>query len=561
MSSPVPPNILVVGAGPVGLTLACELLRHGVACRVVDKSLDRHTQSRATDIHGRTLEVFFQMGVLPAFEAKVARRGSLAIVNDGEALVEASFSDMDPRFGYPAGLCQSDTEEILLQHLADLGGSIDRGVRLADLREGRHGVTATLLHADHTWREDTYDWVVGCDGAHSAVRRALGAQFDGRTFEEGFFLADVQYKSDRSSDELAIYTSEHGIMVVLPIPGATRVFGDVPAGWPDPPDLATIQEAVRQRSAGKAEVLSLGWAALFHVHTRMVQQYRKGRVFLAGDAAHIHSPVGGHGLNLGVQDAHNLAWKLALVAEGLAKPALLDSYDAERRPMARAVLFETDLQTRGAMVRMPWVHAAMGRLVGLAMKLDPVRQRFLSHILEVDVAYPDSPLTATVHSNMLDAHLLHAADSELPSVGEWLAFSQGPAAGSMAPDVALAPGVQLWQQLFHGRHTLLLFDGLAATAAGYAQMETLANAVAAEFRAVATVVAVVPLAVVPEALAECEVLCDPEGLAHRRYGAGAECAYLVRPDGYVALRAQPLDAQAILGYLRRWYGVGASSDF
>jgi hypothetical protein len=296
---------------------------------------------------------------------------------------------------------------------------------------------------------------------------------------------------------------------------------------------------------------------MFRIHTRMVDAFRIGSVFLAGDAAHIHSPAGGHGMNTGIQDAYNLAWKLALVARGRARPSLLDSYHAERHPIAKGILSETDRQTRMVLWQNPLAQDAVTQLFALISKIAPLRQRAVTDALEVSFNYRQSPIVAEHRSCLFDARLLRTNATESASVGDWLDFQTAPQPGDHAPDVVLsaeaargAAASTLFELLRGPAHTLLLFDGRAATEEGYASLSRIARRVEERWGKLVRVHVVVPSGERPHALDEsASVLLDTNGALHARYGAGAESLYLVRPDGYVAFRSQPAEESALMAYM------------
>ncbi len=549
-------QVLVVGAGPVGLTLACELFRHGVPCRVIDRLPAPHAQSRATDIQPRTLEVFNAMGCLEDILSAGAERSNVAMFANGCKTLDLPLKGADTPFCSVLGLAQSDTERILEAHLASLGGRVERGVRLAHVDARSARPLAVLLHPDGRWQEPAFDWIVGCDGASSLVRRAIGDPFEGSTFEERFFLADVTLKTDRPEAEMSLWTSAHGAMIVLPIPGPrrARIFGDLDLDT-DPEaelDEAACRHLLATRTHGQIDCADIGWSSIFRVHTRQVARYRDGRLLLAGDAAHLHSPAGGHGMNTGIQDAHNLAWKLALVLKGLADEALIDTYDAERRPVGRDVLSETDLETRMSLWRNTFGQELIGGLMALSALLPPVRRKLLARQFELDLHYK-SDIIDEAHGSLLDAHMLPSDDDESPSLSQWRAFDRGPRAGTRAPDapLSLGPHASLFE-LLGLHHVVLLFDGAANTDAGYEAMIEAAEQIASRWSLAARCFAVVPRDSAPTSLERaCPVILDPSGALHARYGADAACLYVVRPDGVIGYRAQPLEPDALIRWFER----------
>jgi 2-polyprenyl-6-methoxyphenol hydroxylase-like FAD-dependent oxidoreductase len=544
----------VVGAGPTGLTMGCELLRHGIPCRVIDREAGRHGESRATDLHPRTLELFQDLGVLDAVLARSRKRTAISMFSGGDRFLHVQLAGVDTPYCFMLGLPQNELEQILEDRFVALGGKVERETRLATFTPHDDGVEAVLLEPDHTWIEPKVGWLIGCDGAHSAVRAGLEMALEGSTFEERFMLADVKLRWDLPFDEVLLYQSDHGVLLVLALPGEgwVRLFGDIVEGEAPMTDRATVMKVIRDRIGADAIIDDLGWMTSFRVHTRMAREYRRGRVFLAGDAAHIHSPVGGHGMNTGIQDAYNLAWKLALACRGQAHPDLLDTYQGERLPVAKAVLSETDLETRMSLMKNRLAKGAMNTLFGLLGKLPPIRRKIITGSLELAVAYPDSPIVGEHRGSVFAAPVVHSDASEAASLGDRSAFSDGPRAGEHIRDVPLDDGRRLMDIVRGGAHTLLLFDGHSPTDAGYAHLSKLAVEVVERYGSRVQVHVVVPHAARPAALTWTgSVILGANTELHARYGAAAECAYVFRPDRYVGFRSQPADRDALLAHLAR----------
>jgi 2-polyprenyl-6-methoxyphenol hydroxylase-like FAD-dependent oxidoreductase len=411
---PANPTVLIAGAGPVGLTMANELARYGVSVRIVDKSAARTDKSKALVLWSRSLELLERMECVERFLKAGMNVHGARISNGKELMGEMSFADVKSRYPFALMIPQSETERLLETHLEELGVKVERRVELAALKTRRDGVTATLR--DATGREETVaaDWLIGCDGAHSTVRHALGIEFSGTTQPSDWVLADLRL-TGLTPDKLDIFWHSKGILAFFPIVGDRyRVVADLGptegGGRQGEPALAEVQALVDQRGPGNIRLHDPFWLAYFHINERKVAHYGNGRAFLAGDAAHIHSPAGGQGMNTGMQDAFNLAWKLALVVHGAAAPTLLDSYSIERSAVGDRVLRNATQLTDLAVMRNPVVQAVRNFAARIVLGLSQVQHRMANTMTELDIAYPVSPLSITA------AGAPHGDD--LPKAGE-----------------------------------------------------------------------------------------------------------------------------------------------
>ena len=387
--------VLVVGAGPVGLTLAAELARYRVPVRIVDKAPARTDKSKALAVWARTLELLERAGCADAFAATGLKTGAADILAGGKTIARVTFEHVASPFNYLLMIPQSETERLLEAHLESLGAKVERSVELTRFADSGDGVSCTVRRADGTSETVEASWLVGCDGAHSLVRQTLGMAFEGDTLETHFVLADVRVAGLAAPpNELMIFWHEDGIAVFFPIsPGRYRIIADVGTSPRHDPTLAEIQAIVDRRAPGM-KVSAPIWLAGFGINERKVRDYRVGRVFVAGDAAHIHSPAGGQGMNTGMQDAFNLAWKLALVERGLARPSLLDSYSAERSPVAKRILSDSGRMTRVTMARNHAVQDVRNFVAHHVLGLAPVQRNLADRLSEITIGYPDSALNA-----------------------------------------------------------------------------------------------------------------------------------------------------------------------
>lgn len=310
--------IIVNGAGPVGLTMACEMARHGVDFRIFDKNTEAATQSRALAIFPRTLEVFSTIGVLDQALAEGQRITALSLYSDERLLARMSFENIDSPFRFALALPQYRTERILEARLNTLGRVVERDMELIAIDDDTGGVRARYHRAVAAEEIVEGSWLLGCDGAHSAARRLIGVSFQGAQYDEEFLLADVKVESDLPTDEAHLFFAKEGVFAYFPFRGGRgRIIADQRPGATHAgtePTMDELREIVRRRCSHPMQISDPVWKAWFQISHRMVERYGKGRIFLAGDAAHIHSPAGGQGMNTGIQDASTLRGSLHLCA-------------------------------------------------------------------------------------------------------------------------------------------------------------------------------------------------------------------------------------------------------
>jgi 2-polyprenyl-6-methoxyphenol hydroxylase-like FAD-dependent oxidoreductase len=327
-------EVLVVGSGPTGLMLAAELCRRQVDCRLIDARSEVRHWDRATVIHPRSLEVFESLGIVARFlEAGVPQR-SARLHSEGKVVAELDFSASGAPYPYNLGLSEETTETFLGDYLRAQGGSVERGMRLVGLEDGSGSVRATL-ERDGARTEFGAGWVVGCDGYHSVTREQAGIGLQGHDIPDPWAVFDVTLAGRSEDFETTVVYLERTMVILTPLPGRRfRVYTRPSSEQADFVAEAAATIALYEPGATLVDVENL---SRFRCHSKVADRYRSGRVLLAGDAAHVCSPSQGHGMNCGIQDAANLSWKLALVCSGAASPRLLDSYGAERRPVALAI--------------------------------------------------------------------------------------------------------------------------------------------------------------------------------------------------------------------------------
>jgi 2-polyprenyl-6-methoxyphenol hydroxylase-like FAD-dependent oxidoreductase len=343
MNSTYDTDVLVVGAGPSGLALAASLVKRGVATTVVDRQAAGTNTSRAAVVNARSLEVLEGLDVARRLVKEGIEAPRFSIRDGARTLIPIDFGSLPTEYAYSLMVPQSTTERVLLDRLIELGGTVVRPKVLSTIDQDADGVTATFDDGDVIRAR----YAVGADGLHSTVREQAGIGFEGGAYEESFILADVRLSGDVPADEVILYWATAGLTVVAPLPGDIyRIVAPV-ADAPETPSATYVQDILDSRGAGKGHmtVTEVIWGSRFRIHHRVADSFRAGRLLLAGDAAHVHSPAGGQGMNLGLQDAVALSEALAGVLAG-GPDSLLDDYSAARRPIARSVVSITDRMTR-----------------------------------------------------------------------------------------------------------------------------------------------------------------------------------------------------------------------
>ncbi|TYB44703.1 FAD-dependent monooxygenase [Actinomadura chibensis] len=383
---PATTDVLIVGAGPVGLTLAAALTARGADAVLLDRRAEGANTSRAAVVHARTLEVLEDIGV----SDELVGRGVIVprfTVRDGDrALLTVDFDGLPTRYPYTLMVPQDVTEEVLAARLRAAGGAVHRGREVVSLVQDEDGVTATTSTGETVRAR----YAVGADGMHSTVRELAGIGFAGAGYAQSFVLADVRLDWGLRPDEVQLFFAPAGLVVVAPLPGGRHRIVATMDDAPEHPALADVQALLDARGPRRrpGRVTEVVWSSRFRVHHRLADRYRAGRVLLAGDAAHVHSPAGGQGMNTGVQDAVALASRLAAVLAGDAPEASLDAYEAERRPVAEGVVAMTDRMTRAATANGAAARRVRNALLRVLDRVPAARRRMAMRLSELTAAEP-----------------------------------------------------------------------------------------------------------------------------------------------------------------------------
>jgi 2-polyprenyl-6-methoxyphenol hydroxylase-like FAD-dependent oxidoreductase len=387
---PTQTDVVIVGAGPTGLTLATVLQLSGIDYVLVDRQTEGANESRAAVVHARTMEVLSELGITDTMIARGVITKRLGVYHQGRQLGAVDLSHLPTEFPYALDIPQSQTEAILLGRLTELGGQVHRPYELVGLNQDDSGVGVSVREPDGATRQVRARYAAGTDGAHSTVRSLAGIGFVGGDYHELFVLADAKV-SGVPDDEVQVYLSEDGIVVLVPLPGGRQriivTVGQRSATEhsvdqvPEHPDLSYFQPILDQRVPG-ATASDAVWTSRFHVHHRLAERHRAGRVVLAGDAAHVHSPAGGQGMNTGIQDASALGHALRAALGG--DPAALDRYQENRRPVAEDVVRFTDRLTRMATLHAKPAAELRDVAAMALLSLPAVRNKLARTIAELD---------------------------------------------------------------------------------------------------------------------------------------------------------------------------------
>src|SRR5262245_33715956 len=401
-------DVLVVGCGPTGLMLANQLVRRGIRTLIIDRHAGPSLETRALGVQARTMEIYAQLGIVDRALALGKRGTGGNIWADGERRARVALSDAgDQVTPYPFILIlgQDDNERIMGENLHAIGGSVEWNTELVGLTQQGDSVTAELKAADGSQRRISAAWVAGCDGARSTVREACGITFAGAPYEHVFFVADTELTGSMVPDEMNVYLFRDGFHLLFPMRGKDhwRIAGILPPELRNKPDLKfeAVVPSLLNQADDKLAIKSCSWFSTYRIHHRRAMRFRDRRCFLLGDAAHIHSPVGAQGMNTGLQDAYNLAWKLALVIKNRAKPALLDSYEQERIPVAQALLNGTDRAFR-LVVSDNWIAGLLrtkilSRLAAFALNLNAVQKFGFRTVSQTGIRYRASSLSKSLN--------------------------------------------------------------------------------------------------------------------------------------------------------------------
>ena len=530
-------DCLIVGSGPVGLVAACQLKQYGLNIRIIDKLNGPVLRNKAAVVWARTCEFLDQMGLADQFTSTGLKCYGASLFADGKRFAQIPLDGTDSLFNFALMIPQHKTERILREHLKSLGTEVEYGVELESITDHPHCATAHLASGESI----ESNWIVGCDGAHSGVRHALGLPFEGEQLESFWMVADLHLDGLPLDDEVMAFLHHDGPTALFPLgDNFFRAVAQI-SSVEDPRDRAQakadITHVLESRIGGSLQIVDIRRAGYFTIHQRQVDQYRQGRVFLAGDSAHIHSPLGGQGMNTGMHDANNLAWKLAMVCQGHMRPELLDTYHEERYPIGHWLVKSTSIATKMVTNRQPIVAALRIQAAKFLANIPMVQSKVRDTLSEIEIHYRDSSLSL---------------EPSCP-VQNWR-FRGGIRAGERAEDAPVREGDKqgrLKDYIYGCRYHLLLFKGDEVDA--WHDLELTARLIHKRFGSAVQIVWVGLNDAPPKLTFDARYLVDFTEQLHEDYAASGSTVYLVRPDGYVAYRSQPVDHEELEGHLLKWF--------
>ena len=519
--------VLVVGGRTTGLMMSSELARRGVPVRIIDKSAGIDPHVRANLLHSRTLEIFIGLGIdEQATKGSYAEKGVCLYAN---GILRGAQRHEPIDSPYPFGMSQSQahTESVLEKHLNAHGVNVERGVELTAITQNEHGVRASVRHQDGKEEIIETPWLIGCDGAHSTTRNLTGCAFPGDRDPYPYVLADVNVQGELEDNDGYLFLHDEGdLFIFSTLPERRRLVCANMSPDYDPtesPTLDFIQSIVNRRGLPGLTLSDPRWLTNFCINYRLAPHYRHGRIFLAGDAAHVHSLVAGQGMNTGIQDAFNLAWKLALVTQGVVPESWLDTYESERRKVGEEVVSMTKTATEETELFVELSGIERERLIAHMFIPESERLKAARHLQEVDLDYRKSPLSWE---------------------GEGM-FNQGPHPGAQAPDalpiMVNGKEISLYRLIGGLNHRLLLFNGRQGQSSKD-EIETACRGAERHKHWIDACIVTTDEKPDFPSLPGVTRIQDPTGTMHERFGADKPSLYLLRPDGYVAYRSRRLDS-------------------
>lgn len=542
---------LIIGAGPTGLTMAAELARHGIKSRIIDKASTPSKASKAFAIHARTLELFENIGIIQDILEHGNRVHGFCVYNQGKVVAELKMDLLESKYPFLINIEQSKTEQILISHLRHFGIEIEWQKSLINLSQDDESVTAEVKDVSGKVEHITTHYLCGCDGTYSTTRKLLNIDFQSAPYPDQWLLADLDISWNYPSNELATFISKKGTTAFFPLKdhrgrlmfqmNGKKTYEDLPEA-----SIQDVKNLLKERGFKDVEVSNPTWISWFKLHHKVVNKYSKNRVFLLGDAAHIHSPLGGQGMNTGIQDAYNLAWKMGLVLHGSSPKTILDSYEKERLPVAEGVGNLADRMTKMIGVQNPVLKLMRDTFLPIMTKVDKLQNKIMNAFAQIEVHYKDSPIVSEQwHKSKTVTAFKHPHEDLEPGerVGNYALFN-----------LNTQQHTDLYALFTGAEHELLLFTGLYPTTEEFDSIADIYTDVIKRFGDLIETHLICGVRELPEGFPHIpSTHIDENFRMHQGFASEKASLYLIRPDGYVAFRNQPIDPTALMEYLSRIY--------
>lgn len=518
--------ILIVGAGPTGLMMACALARYGITFRIIDKKPERTLASNATWVQTRTMELLDQMGILNRFTKIGHTCNAINLYADGKHLSKLSLKHIDSIYPFILMLPQSETEKLLEEYLNESNQNIERSIELINVTCNSDIVTSTLKYSDGHTETITSNWLIACDGANSIVREKCGFHFPGEDLKEQFMVADATIDfSHMSKDEIHFFFDPGTVLAAFPLgENRYRLAANLHLDHPRQKFYEQeVVELVQERAHGKYYVTDVAWTSPFWIHGKVAEHMQKGPIFLVGDAAHIHSPAGGQGMNTGMQDAYNLAWKLALIVKENAKSSLLESYQMERYPIVKDIVDQNEYFTKLAL----FDENFLSKLKKLSQELSKgsnidLEKKFGNQLTQLDIQYKNSPIINYEHKpNLLQP-------------------------GQRAPDQHVGQST-LYRYFSITQHTILLFTGRNPTNESLEKISRLQKSLENQYPEL-----IKSYVIHKDQLRDSNTIVDTNWIIHESYQINKPAIYIIRPDTYISSYSEDLNIESIEKSLRTY---------
>lgn len=527
-------SVLIVGAGPTGLMMACELARYGIDFRIIDKKTEPTQGSNATWIQARTLEIFDAIGIVDPFLRLGNKCHAINFYDKGKYLGGMDLSKIHSTYPFILMLPQKETERLLNERLGELKINIERSLELIDVKQTNNGIISTIELPNGKTETIISDWVIACDGVNSSIREKCKIKFSGEDIPEQFMVADAEMESSLPTNELHVFFDKGTIF-----PERATIFSAFPWGsnkyrlsanlYNEIPRQTfhehEVKDVVAQRTYGNFIVENVSWISPFWIHGKIVKNMQNHSIFLLGDAAHAHSPAGGQGMNTGIQDAFNLAWKLALVIKRKSNVSLLNSYQSERFPIVKNIVKQTDFYTNMFL----FDKSFFGKL-----------KKFSHEILEnVNLSKKISEQLTQINIRYKKSLVINY--EEKPN-------AKSPKQGERAPDVSVNDSKKLSAFLSNSLHNILLFTGNSPSKQDLDKIQELQNLIENTFSVFAkfSVVSNNDLENINN------LILDTTNTIHAMYNANYFCIYIIRPDNYIAYFSNKIKLKSIQKFLESY---------